>query len=100
MGRPLANHVPVDNTKNKVVNPLAKHVPVVLTALLVPQVVRILQLLVLSGPTPVQQHRVIHVVLGNTMLKQVKRLNQLLVKVAIWENTKTKREKHPATTIV
>jgi hypothetical protein len=80
--------------------PFAKHVPVVLTALLVHQVVHILQLIVLLEPMPVVQHRVIHVVLENTMLKQVKRLNQWLVKVAMWENTKTKREKHPATTIV
>ena len=87
-------------TKIKVINPLAKHVPVVLTVLLVPQVVRILQLLVLLEPMPVVQHRVIHVVRENTMLKQVKRLNQLLVKVAMWENTKTMRDKHPATVIV
>ena len=71
------------------------HVPVVLTALLVPQVVRILQLPVPLEPMPVgQQLFVIHVVRGNTTIKQVKRLNQLLVKVARWENTKTKREKH------
>ena len=82
------------------VNPLAKHVPVVLTALLVRQVVRILQLLVLLEPLPVVQHRVIHVVLENTMIRQVKHLNQLLVKVARWENTKTKREKPLATMIV
>ena len=81
--------------------PLAKHVPVVLTALSVHPVVRILQLLVLSAPMQVgQQPFVIHAVLENTMIKPVKRLNQLLVKVARWENTKTKREKHPATTIV
>jgi hypothetical protein len=48
----------------------------------------------------VHQPFVIHVVLENTMIKQVKRLNQLLVKVAMWENTKTKREKHRATIIV
>jgi len=46
-----------------------------------------------------QQPFVIHVVRENTMLKQIKRLNQF-VKVAMWENTKTKRGKHPATTIV
>ena len=81
-------------------SPLAKHVPVVLTALLVPQVVHILQLLVLLEPMPVAQLRVIHVepdntitnkdklpnlvanhvVLGNTTIKQVKRPNQLLAK--------------------
>ena len=82
------------------VNPLAKHVPVVLTAPLVRQVVHIPQLLVLLEPMPVVQQRVIHVVLESTMIKQVKRLNQLLVKVAMWENTKTKREKHPARMIV
>ena len=81
--------------------PLAKHVPVVLTALLVPQVARILQLLVLPEPLPVEQQPfVIHVVRENTTMKQIKRLNQLLVKVAMWGNTKTKREKHPATPIV
>ena len=85
----------------KVVNPRAKHVPLVLTALLVPQVVHILQLLVLLEPMQVgQQLCVIHVVLGNTTIKQVKRLNQLLVKVVLLENTKTKKEKHPATMIV
>ena len=75
---------------------LAKHVTVELTALLVPQVVHILQLVVLLELMPVVQHRVIHVVLENTMLKQVKHLNQLLVKVVLQENTNTKREKHPA----
>ena len=100
MVNPLAKHVPVDNIKNKVVNPLAKHVPVVLTALLVPQVVRILQLLVLLGPMQVEQQPfVIHAVLENTTIKPVKRPNQLLVKVATWENTKTKREKHPANNV-
>ena len=102
----------------KVGNPLANHVPVVLTALLVRQFVRILQPLVLLEPMPVVQQpfaihavlentmlnkdnqAVIHVLLENTTIKQVKRLNQLLVKVARWENTKTKREKHPATMIV
>ena len=49
-----------------------KHVPVVLTALLVPQVVHIPQLLVLSEPMPVVQHRANHVVLGNTTTKQIK----------------------------
>jgi len=88
-------------TKTKVGNPLAKHVPMVLTALLVPQVVHIPQLLVLLEPMPVVQTPfVIHVVLENTIIKPIKRLNQLLVKVAMWENTKTKREKHPATMIV
>ena len=46
-------------TKIKVSYPLAKHVTVVLTALLVPQVVRILQLLVLLEPMPVVQHPVL-----------------------------------------
>ena len=64
-------------------SPLAKHVPVVLTALLVPQVVRILQLLVLLEPMPVVQHRVIHVVLGNTTIKPIKRLKQLHVKIVM-----------------
>ena len=78
-------------------SPLAKHVSVVLTVLLVRQVVHILQLLVLLEPMPVVQTPfVIHVVLGNIMTKQVK----LLVKVVPQENTKTKRDKHRATTIV
>ena len=82
------------------INHLAKHVPVVLTAPLVRRVVHILQLLVLLEPMPVgQQPFVIHAVLGNTMIKPVKRLNQLLVKVAIWENTKTKRGKHRANNV-
>ena len=89
------------HTKIKVGSPLAKHVPVVITVLLVPPVARILQLLVLLEPLPVEQQPfVIHVVRENTMLKQTKRLNQWLVKVAGWENTKTKRGKHRATTIV
>jgi hypothetical protein len=79
---------------------LAKHVPVVLTALLVRQVVRILQLVVLLEPMSMVQHRVTHVVLVDIKIKVDNPLNQLLVKVAMRENTKTKREKHPATTIV
>ena len=81
--------------------PFVIHVPVVLTVLLVPQVVHTLQLLVLLEPTPVEQQPfVIHVILENTTIRQVKRLNQLLVKVAKWENTKTKKEKHFAIMIV
>jgi len=84
-------------TKIKVVNPLAKPVPAILTALLVHPVVFWIQLLVLLEPLPVgQQPFVMHVVLGNTTTKQVK----VLVKVAPRENTKTKREKHPARMIV
>ena len=93
-------HVPVVLTA-LLVQQRVIHVPVVLTALLVPQVVFWIQLLVLLEPMPVaQQPFVIHVVLENTIIKQAKRLNQLLVKVAMWENTKTKREKHRATMIV
>ena len=67
------------------------HVPVVLTALLVHStVVRILQLLAPLEPMPVGQLPfVIHAVLGNTTNKQAKRLNRLLVKVALLDNTKT-----------
>ena len=73
----------------------------VLTALLVRQVAHILQLLVLLALMQVgQQPFVIHAELGNTTIKPVKRLNLLLVKVARWGNTKTKREKHRATMIV
>ena len=72
----LAKHVPVVHTKSKVGSPFAKHVPVVLTALLAPQVVNILLLPVLSEPMPVvQQPFVIHAVLENTMIKQVKYLH-------------------------
>jgi len=73
--------------------PFVIHVTVVNTVLWVRQVVRILQLLVLSEPTPVVQQRVKHVPVGNTTNKLVKRLNQLLVKFAMWDNTKTKRGK-------
>ena len=72
MANPLAKHVPVANIKIKVVNLLAQHVPVVLTALLVRQVVRILQLRVLLEPMPLGQHGVIHVVLENITTKQDK----------------------------
>ena len=117
MGSPLAKHVPVVLTAllvRQVVHipqllvllelmPVAHHrvihVPVVLTVLLVRQVVYILQLLVLLEPMAVVQHRVIYVVLENTMIKQIKHLNQLLVKVAMWENIKTKREKHRANNV-
>ena len=81
-------------------NPLAKHVPMVLSVLLVQQVVHILTLLVPSVPMPMAQRRACRVLLGNTIIKPVKRLNQLLVKVVPQENTKTKRDKHPATMIV
>jgi hypothetical protein len=82
-------------------SPLAKHVPVVLTVLLVPQAVHILQLLVPLEPMPVVLRAfVLHVVRENTMIKQVKHLNQLLVKVAVPENIKMKKGKHRATTIV
>ena len=43
VGNPLAKHVSVVNFKIKMDNPLAKHVPVAPTALLMPQVVHILQ---------------------------------------------------------
>jgi hypothetical protein len=53
----------------KVGSPLAKHVPVVLSALLVPQVANLPQLLVLLEPMPVEQQPfVIHVGLANTMI--------------------------------
>ena len=96
-------HVVLGNTmvnKDKLPNLVANHVVLELTVLLVPQVVHILQLLVPLEPMPMGQHRVLPVVLENTIIKQVKRLNQWLVKVAMWENTKTKREKHPARMIV
>jgi len=67
------------------------------TALLVPPVVHSMPPVVLLAPMPVgQQPFVIHAVLGNTTIKQVK----LLVKVAMWDNTKTKREKHRATIVL
>ena len=62
-------------------SPLAKHVPVVRTARLVPQVVHILKLLVLLEPMPVvQQPFVIHVLLENTTIKDNKQ-QSLIVKV-------------------
>ena len=90
-------------------SPLAKHVPVVLTALLVRQVVRILQLLVLLEPMPVVQHRVIHVpvVLTALLVHPVVRILQLLVLLepmpvvqhrvihAVLENTTTSKDKLP-----
>ena len=57
-------HAILGNTmfnKDKLPKLVANHVPMVLTALLVPQVVHILQLLVLLEPMPMAQHRVIHV---------------------------------------
>jgi hypothetical protein len=89
VGSPLAKHVPVDNTKIKVRNPLAKHVPVVLTALSVPQVVHIL--LVLLELMPVAQHRVIHVVLGNTMVNK----DNQVVHHAVLANTMVNKDKLP-----
>jgi hypothetical protein len=47
-----------------------------------------------------QQPFVIHVVRENTMVKQNKLLNQLLVKVAMWESTNPKREKHLAALVL
>ena len=88
-------------TKIKRAKPLANPVPVVLTALLVPQVVYWIQLRVRLEPMPVVLRAfVMHVVLESTTVKPVKRPNQWLVKVAPRENTKTKRGKHPARTIV
>jgi hypothetical protein len=77
-------------------SPLAKPVQVVKTILsLVHQVVLFwMELIVLLEPLPVgQQPFVIRVLLGNTTNKQVK----VLVKVAMRENIKTRREKHRAT---
>jgi len=63
--KPLAKHVPVGNFKNKLVKPLAKHVPICwVTALLVRRVALIV---VLLEPLQRFQHRVIHVLLDNTM---------------------------------
>ena len=86
----------------KPLSPLATPAPVVNTALLVQHLVLLwIQLRVRLEPMPVEQQPcVIFAVLENTITKQVKRLNQLLVKVAPRENTKTRRGKHPATTIV
>ena len=82
---PLAKPVPVVNIKLKVDSPLVQHVPVVLTVMLVPQVVYWMQLLVPLEPMTVEQQPfVMYVVLDNTTNKQVK----LLVKIAMWDNTK------------
>ena len=86
-------------------SPLAKHVPVVLTALLVRQVVRILQLLVLLEPMLVVQQPFVsyvvlentmnnkdkqvahHVVLGNTMINKDKLPNQVANHVVLGNTT-------------
>jgi len=56
-------------------SPLAKHVPLVLTVLLVPQVVLLwIQLLVVLEPMPVVLRAfVMHVLLGNTTINKDKR---------------------------
>ena len=71
-------------TKIKVDNPLAKHVPVVLTALLVPPVVYWIQLLVLLAPMPVgRQPFVIHVLLENTTINKDKLQNLVAKTIAM-----------------
>ena len=72
MGRPFAKPVPVDNTKNKVGNPLANRVPPIGTALLVHQVVSIYKVLVLLAPIPIWlSKRAKHVPTDNTTLEQL-----------------------------
>ena len=82
-------------TKTKLDSPRANHVQAIRTALPVPPVAHSMPPVVQTVPTPVVQRPfVIRVVLESTTIKQVNRLNQLLVNVAMWENIKTKREKH------
>ena len=104
VGKPLVKYVPVVNIKMKVGNPLVKHVPVVnikikvsksfvhhvpmeLTALLVRQVVRILQLLVLLEPMLLVQQRVRPVrplptpLLSNAPLVLIKKLPPVMLDI-------------------
>ena len=84
----VAKRVQVANIKIKARNLPAKHVPVVLTALLELQVVHILQLLVLLEPMPVvHQPYVIHVVLANTTINKD---NQVVHHVALGNTTISK----------
>jgi hypothetical protein len=79
----------------KVGSPLAKHVPVVLSALLVPQVANLPQLLVLLEPMPVEQQPfVIHVGQGNTMINQDK-LPKLVANHVVQGNTMINQDKLP-----
>jgi hypothetical protein len=94
---PRANRAQVAPTKTKPDSPRANHAQAIRTALPVPPVALSMPPVVQPVPTPVVLRPfVIHVVLVNTMTKPVK----LLVKVVMQGNTKMKREKHRATTIV
>jgi len=85
-------------TKTKPGSPRANHAPAILSIIL-PVRLFAHSMPPVAQPVPmpvVQTPFVIYVVLENTIIKPIK----LLVKVALLENTKTKREKHPATMIV
>ncbi len=82
-------------TKIKRVKPRAKHVQVASLVKPVLAVVHSMTRVVQKVPIPViLRPFVIYVVLVNIMTKQAKYLNQLLVKVAMRENIKTKRGNH------
>ena len=100
LGSPHANHVQVVPTKTKPDSPRANHAQAIRTALPVPPVAHSMPPVVQPVPTPVVLQHVMHAVPVNTTTKPVKRLNLLLVKVVVQENTKMKLEKHRATTIV
>ena len=87
-------------TKTKPGSPRANHVQAKRTALPVPPIAHSMPTVVQPVPMPVVLQHVMHVLPVNTMTKPVKRLNLMLVKVVLQENTKMKLEKHRATAIV
>jgi hypothetical protein len=87
------------NTKTKTINQVAKTIAM-LGRILTPTKVPVLIVFKANTKTKMTSRIANNAELANTMVKPVKRLNQLLVKVALLENTKTKRGKHGATTIV
>jgi tRNA U38,U39,U40 pseudouridine synthase TruA len=64
--------------------------------------VRLLVVHVVLASTTIKQIKTVakNVVLASTTIKPARRLNLVLVKIAMQENIKTKWEKHRATTIV
>jgi hypothetical protein len=91
--------VHLENTKTTTINPLAKTIAM-LVPTLTPTKPRVSFVRKVNIRTKTIKSLAKHVVLGNTMIKLDKLPNRLLVKVAPQENSKTTREKHPATKIV
>ena len=99
MVNPLAKHVPVVNIKLKGQHLFAIHA--VLGNTMINKENLVVHPVVLENTMINKDKQVAnHVVLENTTINKNKLQNQLLVKIAMWENTKTKREKHPARMIV